>query len=315
MQCIADRLYLAEVGRQGRNAILIQRYRRRGRRAAGQRYRRHAREPLEFQAHHRVLADWGAVVHHGEGHHLARVVELERLYFSDLNAVEVYVAALVQAAGGTFENDAKRTALRDTMDFLEPEKTDKRRGDGRKRRGSNHQVARPRFHLKIRLRCTLPLPGCTGKANRAKGRRCQPAASSSVRIDARSRSLHSTAMRSLATESRIVRPSAFQSYEMSPPSWPFTVARASRAPKPSSPSPRWSTRGPPRSVHVKANLPSPSEQATSIWPVGVESAPYLAALVANSWRSKAKPVSEPPASPISGPLIVTCAPSSAVRPL
>src|SRR5450755_1899888 len=137
MQCIADRLYLAEVGRQGRNAILIQRYRRRGRRAAGQRYRRHAREPLEF-----------------EGHHLARVVELERLYFADLNAVEVHVAALAQAAGGTFENDAKRTALRDAMDFLEPEKADKRRGDGRKRRGSDHQVARPRFHLKIRLRRT-----------------------------------------------------------------------------------------------------------------------------------------------------------------
>jgi murein endopeptidase len=55
------------------------------------------------------------------------------------------------------------------MDFLEPEKTDERRGDGRKRRGSDHQVARPRFHLKIRLRCTSSSLDCTGKTNRTKG--------------------------------------------------------------------------------------------------------------------------------------------------
>jgi len=76
---------------------------------------------------------------------------------------------LAQAAGGTFENDAKRTALRDAMDFLEPEKTDERRGDGHKRRGSDHQVAGPQFHLKIRLRCTSSSLDCTGKTNRAKG--------------------------------------------------------------------------------------------------------------------------------------------------
>ena len=41
-------------------------------------------------------------------------------------------------------------------------------------------------------------------------------------------------------------------------------------------------------------------------PVGTESAPYLAALVANSCRSRANPVTEPLASKISGPVMRKC---------
>src|SRR5229473_7829151 len=153
VQGIADRFRLAQVGGQDRNAVLIQRHRGRGRRAAGQRDRRHTGEPLEFQSHHRVLADRGAVVQPDKGDNLAGVVELERQDFANLNTIKVHAAALAQTAGGTFENDAKRRSLLDAMDFLVPEKADERRGYHRKRRGSDHQVARPRLHPKIRLRC------------------------------------------------------------------------------------------------------------------------------------------------------------------
>ena len=54
--------------------------------------------------------------------HLARVVELEGLYFSNLNAIEVHAATFAQTAGGTFENDAERSLLRDAVDFRYPSK-------------------------------------------------------------------------------------------------------------------------------------------------------------------------------------------------
>ena len=52
--------------------------------------------------------------------------------------------------------------------------------------------------------------------------------------------------------------------------------------------------------------------ATAPW--AVDSAPYLAAFVANSCRSSAKLVTELPAIGISGPLIATRALPSSVRP-
>jgi hypothetical protein len=78
------------------------------------------------------------------------MVQLEGLYLSDPNPVEVHPAALAQTAGGTLENDPKRTLLPDTVDFPETQHPDKRRGDDRKRRGSDHQVARARLHPTIR---------------------------------------------------------------------------------------------------------------------------------------------------------------------
>src|SRR5450631_6112 len=62
VQGVADRLHLAQVGGQDRNSVLVHRHRRRRRGAARQRYRRHARQPLEFQTHHGVLADRGAAI-------------------------------------------------------------------------------------------------------------------------------------------------------------------------------------------------------------------------------------------------------------
>src|SRR4030088_912793 len=153
VQCIADRFRLTQVGSQDWNAILIRWHRGRGSRAARQRDRRHAGEPLEFQAHNRVLADRGAVIQPDKGDNLARVVELEGQDFPNLNTVEVHAAALAQNTGGTFENDAKRASLLDALNFLEPKMPNERRRDDRKRRGSDHQVVCPRFHPKIRLRC------------------------------------------------------------------------------------------------------------------------------------------------------------------
>jgi len=43
----------------------------------------------------------------------------------------------VQAAGGTLENDAQLAALLDAVDFPEPEQSDNRRGNDRKRGGSD----------------------------------------------------------------------------------------------------------------------------------------------------------------------------------
>ena len=42
------------------------------------------------------------------------------------------------------------------MDFLEREKAGERRGNDRKRRGSDHQVARPPLHAKFRRPCARP---------------------------------------------------------------------------------------------------------------------------------------------------------------
>src|SRR5258705_1922667 len=155
MQAVADRFRLAQVGGQDRNAVLVQRHRRRGGSDADKRYRRDTGQPLKLQADHRVLADRRAVVDHRKRDNLARVVELQRLDLSNLNAVEVHAAALAQPAGGTLENDTKRSLLPDAVDLLEREKAGERRGNDRQRRGSDHEVARPRLHPKFRLRCTL----------------------------------------------------------------------------------------------------------------------------------------------------------------
>src|SRR5258708_5444597 len=121
MKGIADRLVFAQIGSEYRNAVLIQRHRRRGRCAAGQRYRRDTGQPLKFQPHHGVLADRSADIDRDQSYDPARVVELERLYLSDLHAVEIDVAALAQAAGGTLEHDTHRSLRLDTADFADPE--------------------------------------------------------------------------------------------------------------------------------------------------------------------------------------------------
>ena len=89
---------------------------------------------------------------------------------------------------------------------------------------------------------------------------------------------------SRGTDSPMVTPSGFQTRTISPPSWSFTVARASRVPNPSP----CVTVGPPRSLHVRMNCCSSSEHSTATRPLDVERAPYLAALVANSCNSKAR---------------------------
>lgn len=48
-----------------------------------------------------------------------------------------------------------------------------------------------------------------------------------------------------------------------------------------------SADGPPRSRQTRRTVPGSAFQPTPTWPVGDESAPYLTALVANSWVSKA----------------------------
>src|SRR6202012_3819729 len=113
VQRIADRLDLAQVGGQGWNAVRIQRYRRRGRRATRQRYGRYTGEALGFQSHNRVLADRSAVIDPGKDYNLAGALQLERQYLADLNSVEIDVAALVQATGGALENNTQRSALLD----------------------------------------------------------------------------------------------------------------------------------------------------------------------------------------------------------
>ena len=60
--------------------------------------------------------------------------------------------------------------------------------------------------------------------------------------------------------------------------------------------------------------PSSSEQSNGEAPWAVDSAPYLAAFVANSRRSSAKLVTDCAAIGISGPLTVRRAPPSSVRP-
>ena len=55
--------------------------------------------------------------------------------------------------------------------------------------------------------------------------------------------------RSRAIRRRIVTPTGFQSQDISPPSWPLTVARPRSVPKPSPPSCR--TGGPPRSFQMR----------------------------------------------------------------
>src|SRR5229473_173654 len=118
--------------------------------------RRETGQSLKLQPHHRVFADRGAVIHHRKGDNLARVVQLQRLDLSNLNTIEVHAAALAQPSGGTLENDTKRSLLPDAVDLLEREKAGERRGNNRQRRGSDHEVARPRLHPKFRLRCAWP---------------------------------------------------------------------------------------------------------------------------------------------------------------
>ena len=53
------------------------------------------------------------------------------------------------------EWQSKLILLLDAVDFPVPEQADKRRGDHRKRRGSDHEVGRPHFHPDIRRQCAL----------------------------------------------------------------------------------------------------------------------------------------------------------------
>ena len=63
--------------------------------------------------------------------------------------------------------------------------------------------------------------------------------------------------------------------------------------------------GPPVSVHTRETRSSASEHAIWIWPVGIDSAPYFAALVINSCNSNAKPVANTAEIETSGPVIMT----------
>ena len=109
--------------------------------------------------------------------------------------------------------------------------------------------------------------------------------------------------RSRSRDSRMTSPSGLQSREISPPSWPVTVARVRVAPKPSR-SGGPAMAGPPRSVHVRTRVRPCSAPTISTCPFGVESAPNLAEFVPNSCRRSAKLEIAGPEIPRSGPAIV-----------
>src|SRR3954452_5505953 len=146
VQRVPDRLDLAEIGSQHRNAITVQRHRSRGRGAAGQRYRRYPGQPLKFQANNRVLAHRRAIIDHHERDDLARVVQLEGLDLSNMDPIEIHAAAVAQTACGSFEDDPKRALLPNDVDLLKTEYADQRCHDERKRRGSDHEIACPYSH-------------------------------------------------------------------------------------------------------------------------------------------------------------------------
>jgi hypothetical protein len=113
--------------------------------------------------------------------------------------------------------------------------------------------------------------------------------------------------RSRGRDSRMTSPSGRQSREISPPSWPVTVARVRVAPNPS-PSGAEVIAGPPRSVHVRARVCPCSALTISICPFGAESAPYFAEFVPNSCSRSARLETAEPEIARSGPAIVIRSP-------
>jgi len=134
------------IGGQHRNAIFIQRHRRRGLLTAFERNRRDPGQALEFESHQGVLAERGIVLDHGERDHAARIVQLDGDHFAYPNTVEIDAAAIAQAGGRTFENDPQRGARLGGVEALEPHHKAERRGDHRQRERSDQDVIRPRFH-------------------------------------------------------------------------------------------------------------------------------------------------------------------------
>src|SRR5207248_9688472 len=97
---------------------------------------------------------------------LARVVQLEGLDLSNMDAIEIHAAAVAQTACGSFEHDSKRALLPYDVDLLKTQYADQRCDDERKRRGSDHEIACPYSHCDIR-----PWMGGAGRRASPRSRR------------------------------------------------------------------------------------------------------------------------------------------------
>ena len=99
------------IGGQLGNAVRALWRRRRLVRSAGERDRRDAGQPLEFEADLGVAFHRRVAVDHGQRHDAARMVELQRHHLADPDAGEIHAAALAQARGRTFEDHPERHLL------------------------------------------------------------------------------------------------------------------------------------------------------------------------------------------------------------
>src|SRR5260370_28316048 len=73
------------------------------------------------------------------------------------------------------------------------------------------------------------------------------------------------------------------------------------------------TGGPSRSVQLIAKISPPSRHPTSTRPASDDSAPYLPALVASSWRARPTAWAAAPISPHFGPFTALLLPSHAAH--
>ena len=170
---LQDVLHLGRFADDDRRLAVFRNQRRRVGRAAGQRDRRAAGQPLNLEARLGVLVDRHAPRHLDQHLDAARIVgdEVDLGDLADANAVELHRAAARQAGDRAVEQDGVGLVVGGAGQAGEPQDEQERPGDDRQGEGADEDEIRARLHLDYRLRPPTAGRRCPLEAVRPPGPR------------------------------------------------------------------------------------------------------------------------------------------------